>query len=182
MLTTSQHALIDAIEQLDFAQVKAVLEQGLDPNFTDPEKGMPISIACDGLFQWWEIVCDAYEAGQALTEQEKQQALQVHLDILDALIQAKANVHLWDAEEFYGPLWDAASAACVPAVQRLLDEKVNPNTLDDEDLTVLSSISQLFFECDYDEMDWSETLPEQKQTLQLLREHGAKMTKELTNA
>lgn len=50
MLTTSQHALIDAIEQLDFAQVKAVLEQGLDPNFTDPEKGMPISIACDGLF------------------------------------------------------------------------------------------------------------------------------------
>jgi hypothetical protein len=36
----------------------------------------------------------------------------IKLDILEALIQAKANVHLWDAEEFYGPLWDAASSAC----------------------------------------------------------------------
>ena len=179
MLTTSQHALIDAIEQLDFAQVKAVLEQGLDPNFTDPEKGMPISIACDGLFQWWEIVCDAYEAGQALTEQEKQQALQVHLDILDALIQAKANVHLWDAEELYGPLWDAASSACVPAVQRLLAENVDPNSKDEEGLTILSSISDLFFDCDFDEINWSEALAEEKQTLELLRSHGAKMSKEL---
>lgn len=182
MLSTQQLALINAIEQLDAASVQALLSQGLDPNFMDPEKGLPITVACDGLFQWWELLCDAYEAGQPLSEEQKQQALQDHLDILDALIQAKANLHLWDAEEFYGPLWDAASAACVPAVQRLLDEKVNPNTLDDEDLTVLSSISQLFFECDYDEIDWSLTLPEQKQTLQLLREHGAKMTKELTKA
>ena len=182
MLTTSQHALIDAIEQLDPAKVQDLLSQGLDPNFMDPEKGLPITVVCDGLFQWWEALCDASEAGKPLSEQQKQQLLQPHLEILDALIRAKANVHLWDADEFYGPLWDAASAACVPAVQRLLDEKVNPNTLDDEDLTVLSSISQLFFECDYDEIDWSQTLPEQKQTLQLLREHGAKMTKELTNA
>lgn len=68
------------------------------------------------------------EAGTPLSQEEKQQALQVYLDILEALIQAKANVHLWDAEEFYGPLWDAASSACAPAVQRLLDEKVDPNT------------------------------------------------------
>ena len=101
------------------------------------------------------------------------------LPVLDALIQAKANVHLWDAEEIYGPLWDAASAACVPAVQRLLDEKVNPNMIDSDGLTILSSISELFFDCDFDAINWSEALDEEKQTLELLRSHGAKMTKEL---
>ena len=79
----------------------------------------------------------------------------------------------------YGPLWDAASSACVPAVKRLLDEKVNPNTKDGEGLTILSSISDLFFDCDFDEVDWSESLDEEKQTLELLRSHGAKMSKEL---
>jgi hypothetical protein len=78
---------------------------------------------CDGLFAWWENVCEAYEAGKPLTEDEKQQELHVYLAILEALIQAKANLHLWDAEEFYGPLWDAASSACVPVVQRLLMKK-----------------------------------------------------------
>src|SRR5690606_26466293 len=111
--------------------------------------------------------------------EEKQQKLQVHLDILDALIKAKVNLHLWDAEEIYGPLWDAASAACVPAVERLLDEKVDPNTRDEDGLTILSSISDLFFDCDFDEVNWAEALEEEKQTLELLRSRGAKMSKEL---
>ena len=126
-----------------------------------------------------EALLVAYEAGKPFTDVEKQQQLQVYLHILDALIQAKANLHLWDAEEFYGPLWDAASAACVPVVQRLLDEKVDPNTRDEEGLTILSSISQLFFDCDFDEINWSESLPEERETLELLRSHGAKMSKEL---
>ena len=65
-------------------------------------------------------------------------------------------------------------------VQRLLDEKVDPNTRDEEGLTILSSISQLFFDCDFDEIDWSESLKEERETLELLRQHGAKMSKELT--
>jgi len=64
-------------------------------------------------------------------------------------------------------------------VQRLLEEKVDPNTRDEEGLTVLSSISQLFFDCEFDEIDWSESLPEERATLELLRQHGAKMSKEL---
>ena len=159
-------------------QVQKLLADGLDPNFIDPEKGPPISVACDGLFQWWELVSEAYQA-EPMTEQQKQEALQVHLEILDALIQAKANLHLWDAEELYGPLWDAASAACVPAVKRLLDEQVDPNSKDEDGLTILSSISDLFFDCEFDEIDWSEALPEEKETLQLLRSRGAKMSKEL---
>lgn len=180
MLNAQQHALIQAIEELDIEQVKQVLATGIDPNFIDPDKGLPISVSTDGLFKWWEQVSEAYEANQPLSEQEKQQLLQVHLDILDALIQAKANVHLWDAEELYGPLWDAASSACVPAVQRLLDENVDPNTRDEDGLTILSSISDLFFDCEFDEIDWAEALPEEKQTLELLRSRGAKMSKELT--
>ena len=74
----------------------------------------------------------------------------------------------------------AASSACVPAVQRLLDEKVDPNTKDEDGQTILSSISDLFFDCDFDEINWSEALAEEKQTLELLRSYGAKMTKELT--
>ncbi|MFT4020389.1 MAG: ankyrin repeat domain-containing protein [Acinetobacter sp.] len=179
MLNSLQQSLIQAIEELDTAQVKQLLADGLDPNFIDEEKGLPVTVLCDGLFDWWERICEAYEAGKPLSEQEKQARLQPYLDILEALIAAQANVHLWDAEEFYGPLWDAASAACVPVVQRLLNEKVNPNTLDDEDQTILSSISYLMFECEYDEIDWSQALVEEKQTLQLLRESGAKMTKEL---
>src|SRR5574344_1620886 len=167
MLTAQQQVLVQAIEELDLAQVQRLLEDGLDPNFMDAEKGPVISVWSDGLFQWWEKVCEAYEAGQPLTEQQKQQDLQVHL-------------HLWDAEEIYGPLWDAASAACVPAVQRLLDEKVDPNSKDEDGLTILSSISDLLFDCDFDEIQWSDALLEEQQTLELLRRYGAKMSKELT--
>lgn len=180
MLTAQQQLLVQAIEELDLAQVQRLLADGLDPNFIDAEKGPPVSIACDGLFQWWDKVCDAYQSEHPMSEQEKQNDLKVHLDILDALIQAKANLHLWDATELYGPLWDAASAACAPAVQRLLDEKVDPNSKDEEGLTILSSISDLFFDCEFDEIDWSQALAEEKETLQLLRSRGAKMSKELT--
>lgn len=179
MLTAQQQRFVQALENLDLATTQQLLADGVDVNFIVPEKGLTISVVCDGLFGWWEKVSHAYAEGAPLPEQEKQQLLQVHLDLLDVLITAGANVHLWDAEEFYGPLWDAASAACVPAVQRLLDLNVDPNTKDDEDLTILSSISQLFFEEDYDDIDWSQALPEEQQTLQLLRECGAKMSKEL---
>lgn len=180
MLTAQQQVFVQAIEELNLAQVQRLLAEGLDPNFIDPEKGPVISVWSDGLFKWWEQICEAYEAGAPLSEQEKQQNLTVHIEILEALIQAKTNVHLWDAEELYGPLWDAASAACAPAVQRLLDEEVDPNSKDEEGFTILSSISDLFFDCDFDEINWSEALQEEKQTLELLRSHGAKMTKELT--
>ena len=180
MLTAQQQVFVQAIEELNLAQVQRLLAEGLDPNFIDPEKGPVISVWSDGLFKWWEQICEAHEAGAPLSEQEKQQNLTVHIEILEALIQAKTNVHLWDAEELYGPLWDAASAACAPAVQRLLDEKVDPNSKDEEGFTILSSISDLFFDCDFDEINWSEALAEEKQTLELLRSHGAKMSKELT--
>ncbi|HCK31134.1 MAG TPA: ankyrin repeat domain-containing protein [Acinetobacter ursingii] len=178
MLTAQQQAFVQAIEELDLEQVQRLLASGLDPNFIDPEKGPPISVFSDGLFKWWEMVCEAYEANQPLSEEEKQQALKVHLDILDELIKAKANLHLWDSEELYGPLWDAASSACVPVVQRLLDAKVDPNTRDDEGLTILSSVCDLFFDCEFDQINWAEALPEEKQTLELLRSRGAKMSKE----
>lgn len=180
MLTAQQQVFLQALEELDLAQVQRLLADGLDPNFIDPELGPAVSVWSDQLFKWWEAVCEAHEAGSAWSEQEKQNQLQVHLDILDALIQAKANFHLWDAEECYGPLWDAASAACVPAVQRLLDHQVDPNTKDEEGQTILSSISDLFFDCDFDTIDWSQALPEEQQTLELLRSRGAKMTKEIT--
>ncbi|MEB5477177.1 ankyrin repeat domain-containing protein [Acinetobacter pollinis] len=179
MLTTEQQSFIQSLEALDIETTQSLLQQGLDPNFIDPENGPPISIVCDGIFQWWEVVCEAYENEKPLSDTEKQTLLQPHLTLLDLLIDAKANLHLWDADEFYGPLWDAASAACVPAVERLLAQQVDPNTKDDDDLTILSSISHLFFECDYDEIDWSQALPEEKNTLDMLRAHGAKMSKEL---
>lgn len=180
MLTAQQQAFVQALEDLDLAQVQHLLAEGLEPNFIDLEKGPAISVWSDGLFKWWEEICEAYEAGTEISAEEKQEKLQVHLDILEVLIAAKVNLHLWDAEEMYGPLWDAASAACVPAVQRLLDEKVDPNTKDEDGLTILSSISDLFFDCDFDAINWSEALAEEKQTLELLRSHGAKMSKELS--
>jgi len=138
-----------------------------------------ISVWSDGLFKWWEEVCELYETGTPLSEDEKQARLAVHLQILEELIQAKVNLHLWDAEEIYGPLWDAASAACTPAIQRLLDHKVDPNTRDEEGQTILTSISELFFDCDFDKIDWTQSLPEEKNALELLRQNGAKMSKEL---
>lgn len=179
MLTALQQNFLQAIEALDLEQVKRLLAEGLDPNFIEPEKGPAVSVWSDGLFQWWEVVCEAYEAGQPLSAEQKQAQLQVHLDILEQLIQAKANFHLWDAEECYGPLWDAASAACVPAVKRLLELKVDVNSKDEEGKTILTSICDLFFDQDFDQIDWSQALPEEKETLELLRSHGAKMSKEL---
>jgi hypothetical protein len=179
MLTAQQQVFLQAIEDLELQQVKHLLAEGLNPNFIDFEKGPAVSVWSDGLFKWWEEVCEAYEAGQAFSEQEKQERLQVHLNILEELIAAKANFHLWDAEECYGPLWDAASAACAPAVQRLLELKVDPNSKDEEGNTILSSISELFFDCDFEQIDWNQALAEEKQTLELLRSHGAKTSKEL---
>lgn len=178
MLSTQQQQLIQAIQELDVLQVQHLLQQ-VDPNFLT-EDGPPVSILCDRLFVWWTTISDGYEAGKFLSEAEKQEELAPYLVILEALIAAKANVHLWDSETLYGPLWDAASAACAVVVKRLLDERVNPNTLDEEGDTILTSISRLFFDCDYDEIDWTESYPEEKRTLHILREHGAKMTKELT--
>ncbi len=180
MLSAQQQVFIQALEDLDLAQVKRLLADGFDPNFMEPEKGPAVSIWSDGLFKWWEKICDAYEAGDPLTAEQKTQDLQPHLDILDALINAKANFYLWDAEECYGPLWDAASAACVPAIDKLLDHKVDPNTKDEEGKTILSSISDLFFDCEFDQIDWSQALPEEKESLELLRSRGAKMSKELS--
>ncbi|TXJ09049.1 MAG: ankyrin repeat protein [Acinetobacter sp.] len=179
MLNVQQQQLILSIEQLDLVQLKALLAQGVDPNFIDEEKGPPVSVLCDGVFTWWEHICEAYEQDKPLSEEEKQQGLTVYLDMLEALIAAKANLHLWDSEELYGPLWDAASAACVPVVQRLLQEGVDPNTLDEQDLPILSSISYLWFDCDFDEIDWGHALSEERETLQLLRTQGAKMAKEV---
>ncbi|AYO56046.1 ankyrin repeat domain-containing protein [Acinetobacter wuhouensis] len=178
MLSAQQQVFVQALEDLDLAQIQRLLADGFDPNFMEPEKGPAVSIWSDGLFKWWEKICDAYEAGKPLSAEQKTQDLQPHLDILDALIQAKANFYLWDAEECYGPLWDAASAACVPAVQKLLDHKVDPNTRDEEGKTILSSISDLFFDCEFDQIDWSQALPEEKETLELLRSRGAKMSNE----
>ena len=180
MLSNQQQDLVQAIQKLDLDQVQSLLAEGLDPNFIDPEQGPPVSVICDGLFVWWERICEAYEAGKPFTDEEKQQQLKVYLDILDVLIQAKANFYLWDAEECYGPLWDAASAACSPAIQKLLDYKVDPNTKDEEGKTILSSISDLFFDCEFDQIDWSQALPEEKESLELLRSRGAKMSKELS--
>ncbi len=179
MLNAQQQLLIESIQELNVLQIKSLLNQGVDPNFIDGEQGPPISVLCDRLFLWWENICTAYQEDEPLSEQEKQQQLQDYLIVLDALIEAKANLHLWDSEGLYGPLWDASSAACVPVVTRLLQEGVNPNTLDDQELTILSSISQLWFDCDFDEINWNDALDEEKATLLLLREHGAKMSKEM---
>lgn len=178
MLNEQQNALTQAILDLDVETVKQLLTT-VDPNFMADDVPL-ISVLTDRLYDWLEKIILSYESGHGLSEAEKQAEVKPYIEILDALITAGANVHLWDSEEYYGPLWDCASAACVPMVQRLLAEKVNTNTLDDEGLTILSSISHLFFECDFDEIDWQDVYPEIKNTLQLLREHGAKMSKELT--
>lgn len=178
MLNPQQQNLLQAIDELDVDQVKQLLKE-VEPNFIDDEVGPPVSKLCDLLFNWWETICDAYEANQPLSDAEKAAQLKPYQDILQALIDAGANLHLWDSEELYGPLWDAASAACAPIVKTLLAHEVDPNTRDDEGLTVLSSISDLMFDCDFDQIDWANALPEERDTLELLRKHGAKMTKEL---
>ncbi|MFZ3192140.1 MAG: ankyrin repeat domain-containing protein [Moraxellaceae bacterium] len=179
MLTDQQMALSQAIMQLDVPQVQSLLSQGISPNFIEPELGSPLTQICDQLFHWWEAVVHGYETEQPLEEAEKAKLLVPYQQIIDALIAAGANVHLWDIDEFFGPLWDAASAACVPVVQQLLDLGVNPNRLDDEGMTILSSISQLWFEVDFDLVEWSDALPEEQATLELLRARGGKTTAEL---
>lgn len=95
---------------------------------------------------------EAYEAGQPLTEQQKQQDLQVHLDILEALIQAKVNLHLWDAKKF------TARYGMQPHQRVFLQysvywmKKSIQNSKDEDGLTILSSISDLLFDCDFDEI------------------------------
>lgn len=172
--------LFNAIEQLDVTQVRQLLARGVSAEAIDSEYGRPLAVWGDGLFGWWQQVADGY-ATTPLTEQQKITLLQPHIEIFDRLLAAGANVHLWDSDEFYGVLWDAASAACVPMVQRLLELRVNPNSIDDEGLPILSSICDLWFEREFQIEDLSATdvLPEQRMTLQLLRQYGAKTQAEL---
>jgi len=178
MMTDQQAALTNAIQKLDVEQVTTLLAQGIDPNYIDEEYGPPATQICDRLFDWWEAVLHGYETENPLNDEEKSRLLAPYQAILQALIDAKANLHLWDAEEFFGPLWDAASAACVPVVQTLLDHKVDPNKRDDEGMTILSSICDLYFDVDYDLIDWDQALPEERETVELLRKHGALTTAE----
>ena len=97
MLTAQQQVFVQALEELNLAQVKQLLATGLNPNFVDFEKGPAVSVWSDGLFKWWEEICEAYEAGTPLSNEQKQERLAVHLEILEALIQAKVNLNLWDA-------------------------------------------------------------------------------------
>jgi uncharacterized protein YgfB (UPF0149 family) len=182
MLTPAQIALNQAMTELDVATVQQLLQDGLDPNYLDPELGTPITQICDELFAWWEAVVHGYETESPLADAEKARLLEPYLAIIHALIAANANLHLWDSEELYGPLWDAASAACVPVVELLLDHGVDPNTRDDEGLTVLSSISQLWFDVDFDLIEWDDALPEEEATLKLLRARGGKTTAEWAEA
>ncbi|MFB2537858.1 MULTISPECIES: ankyrin repeat domain-containing protein [unclassified Acinetobacter] len=179
MMPTLEQQLLDAIQQLDSQKVADCIEKGANVNFLDAERGFPLTVLCDSLFDWWLILQQAYDDDMPLSDSVKQEKLSPYLQIFEQLIVAGATPHTWDSEEFYGPLWDAASAACLPIVQRLLDLNVNPNTLDDDGLPVLSSISDLWFECDYDEINWNEAYLEQQTTLQLLRQHGAKTTTEI---
>ena len=82
MLNAQQQVFLQALEELDLAQVQRLLADGLDPNFIDPEKGPAVSVWSDGLFKWWENICEAYEEGQELTTEQKQQTLQVHMPLV----------------------------------------------------------------------------------------------------
>lgn len=73
MLTAQQQLFVQALEEQDLAQVQRLLADGLNPNFIDFEKGPAVSVWSDGLFKWWEMVCEAYEAGQPLTAEQKTQ-------------------------------------------------------------------------------------------------------------
>lgn len=178
-MSSLEQQLFDAIQQLSPTQVEQHIAAGANVNYLDAELGFPLSCLTDSVFQWWDEILQAYEDEAPLSDVEKQAKLMPYLNIFEQLIQAGANPHIWDSEEFYGPLWDVASAGCEPLLQRLLALEVNPNSLDDDGLPILSSISDLWFECEYDQIDWSLAYPEQKIVLQTLREHGAKMRKEL---
>ena len=80
----------------------------------------------------WEPVVAAYEQDQPWTEAQKAEALAPHLALLELLIAAGARVDLWDGEEYFGTVWDAASAACWPVVQRLVAAGAPINLRDDE--------------------------------------------------
>ncbi len=62
MLTAQQQLFVQALEELNLDQVKQLLADGLNPNFIDHDKGPVISVWSDGLFKWWEEVCELYEA------------------------------------------------------------------------------------------------------------------------
>lgn len=179
MASSIESNLFESIIAHDVERVKQALVQGASVHHIDDEHGHALSVWGDALFDWWQAVDQAYHS-IPFTEQQKQQQLEPHQRIFDLLLEYGANVYLWDCDLFYGPLWDAASAACVPMVQRLLDLGVNPNTLDDEDYPILSSICYLWFEHDFEQLSTSASLRlEQQHTLSLLRQHGAKTATEL---
>ncbi len=87
------------------------------------------------------MVCEAYEAGQPLAEEQKTATFGSSYANFGSADSSESQCASYGMQKkFMAQLWDAASAACAPAVQRLLDEKVNPNIIDSDGLTILSSI------------------------------------------
>jgi hypothetical protein len=173
----------EAVQAVDVDTVRTLLAGGLDVQVLDAELGTALMVACDQLFElWWEPVVAAYEQDQPWTEAQKAEALAPHLALLELLIAAGARVDLWDGEEYFGTVWDAASAACWPVVQRLVTAGAPINLRDDEGDSTLTSLSKLWFEVDFDQIDWLDALPEEQQVLQGLRALGAKTTAELDAA
>ncbi len=171
-----------AVQALDVNAVQALLAQGMDVNAMDAELGSALMVACDRLFEgWWAPVLAGHEADQPLSTEQKAALLAPHLALIDALLAAGARTDWWDGEDYFGPVWDAASAACVPVLERLVAAGAAVNLCDDEGDPVLSSISRLWFEVDFDHINWAEALPEERDTLQFLRDHGARTRMELTS-
>lgn len=112
MLTTLQQAFIQAIEQLDLEKVKGLLADGLDPNFIEPEKGPPISIICDALFQWWQPIYDGYEEGQPLSEEENNKALRFISTLWMSLLRQKPMFIYGIAKSFWPALGCSKCCLC----------------------------------------------------------------------
>ena len=69
MLSQQQQALVQAIQQLDLDQVQSLLADGLTRTLLIQKHGFPVSILCDGLFVWWENVCEAARLANRLLRQ-----------------------------------------------------------------------------------------------------------------
>ncbi len=106
-----------------------------------------------------EHICEAYEAGSPLSEQEKQQNLAVHLEILEALIQAESQFTLYGCRRTVWSIMGCCQLSLRTCGSNVYWMKSKSQYQDEQcGLTISSSISDLFFDCDFDEINWSEAL------------------------
>ena len=128
-LISTHHELSKAVSEKDVPRVEKLLEEGHDPNCSDPN-GKPVWLQCVD-FEICQCVMSSLEPWGAKPASNRTENVEILKKLLEARASPDADLHGTT------PLLSAAEWNCLELAQVLLDAKASPNIPDSQGKTPL---------------------------------------------